>query len=383
MPSTARDIAMKGGGYYSRATIGAKHVIDGATPLILDSIEDMSPPDDGLDLHDVGHGVRRRRHLDDDGRHGPEGGAPARPVAADPDDLHRLPRNDFSEVFRNVLGLTDVASYYDEIDNLHVFASGTSFHRQIVPPGTLHLGFSATASHYLSEKPAKIANHVHMVGATGAERAAYAEQGRRDWEAMLLHRARELAPGDVSPFSTSGSTRRGAISETRAGSACSTPSTRSGKSSATKGRSPRTSTSTPTSPSTTARWRSSPPVQGPDNPVHRAGLRPRARGDTDGAVPVRGPLRGARRSGRGSPTSTSRRCARGASHLRERLSADRPAEERAAILDRFYDRYEARVRVAPHGHAMDYVHCYLIASKVHAERAEWRRPRRCSGHPAR
>ena len=25
MPSTARDIAMKGGGYYSSATIGAKH----------------------------------------------------------------------------------------------------------------------------------------------------------------------------------------------------------------------------------------------------------------------------------------------------------------------------------------------------------------------
>ena len=43
---TARDIAMKGGGYYSRATIGAKHVIDGATPLILNSLDNMSPPDD-------------------------------------------------------------------------------------------------------------------------------------------------------------------------------------------------------------------------------------------------------------------------------------------------------------------------------------------------
>ena len=53
-----------------------------------------------------------------------------------------LPRNDFSQLFRNVLGLTEGASYFDEIDNLHVFASGTSFHRRILPPGTLHLGFS-------------------------------------------------------------------------------------------------------------------------------------------------------------------------------------------------------------------------------------------------
>ena len=195
MPSTARDIAMKGGGYYSRATIGAKHVIDGATPLILDTIEEMSPPDDGsiFTMSDMGcadagtsmtmvgtvlKAVRRR--------------VPSRPIQMVYTDL---PGNDFSQVFRNVLGLTDVASYHDEIDNLHVFASGTSFHRQILPSGTLHVGFSATASHYLSEKPAKIANHVHMVGAAGAERAAYTEQGRRDWEAMLLHRARELAPG--------------------------------------------------------------------------------------------------------------------------------------------------------------------------------------------
>src|SRR5262245_26547712 len=34
-------IAMKGGGYYSLATIGAKHVIDGAAPLLLGAIARM------------------------------------------------------------------------------------------------------------------------------------------------------------------------------------------------------------------------------------------------------------------------------------------------------------------------------------------------------
>ena len=49
--------------------------------------------------------------------------------------------------------------------------------------------------HWLSHKPCDLTNHVHMVGATGAELAAFAEQGRRDWETILLHRARELVPG--------------------------------------------------------------------------------------------------------------------------------------------------------------------------------------------
>ena len=34
-------IAMKGGGYYSLATLGAKHVIDGAAPMVLGAIARM------------------------------------------------------------------------------------------------------------------------------------------------------------------------------------------------------------------------------------------------------------------------------------------------------------------------------------------------------
>ena len=38
---------MKGGGYYSRAAAGARHVIDGATGLVLDALDRMAPGDDG------------------------------------------------------------------------------------------------------------------------------------------------------------------------------------------------------------------------------------------------------------------------------------------------------------------------------------------------
>ena len=78
--------------------------------------------------------------------------------------------------------------------NIFVFSSATSFHKPIFPAGTLNLGFSATASHYISEKPGVISNHVHMVGAKGDERVAYEEQGRLDWEGMLINRANDLAP---------------------------------------------------------------------------------------------------------------------------------------------------------------------------------------------
>jgi hypothetical protein len=45
------------------------------------------------------------------------------------------------------------------------------------------------------------------------------------------------------------------------------------------------------------------------------------------------------------------------------LSADRDTEERAAIIDEFYDRYQSRVAAAPEGHGMDYVHIYLVLRK--------------------
>jgi len=46
------------------------------------------------------------------------------------------------------------------------------------------------------------------------------------------------------------------------------------------------------------------------------------------------------------------------------LSADRPAAERAALVDMFYNRYQTLVAHDPKGHGMDYVHCYMICRKV-------------------
>ena len=194
--ASTRHISMKGGGYYSKATIGAKDVIDGGTPMIMEALSTMDIP---TSQHRSPWRIRMRGrwHIRHDGGNGLKEvrrRAPNRPIQMVYTDL---PRNDFSQVFRNIHGETDVDTYIDDIDNLYVFSSATSFHKPMFPPGTLNLGFSATASHYISEKPSTIANHVHMVGAQGSELDAYVEQGRVDWESMLLNRANDLAVGEA------------------------------------------------------------------------------------------------------------------------------------------------------------------------------------------
>ena len=105
------------------------------------------------------------------------------------------PRNDYNSLFQLVHGLTPTPTYLDQIEDVHVLASASTFYQPIVPAGTLDLGFSATAMHWLSRKPCDLSQHVHMVGATEAELTAYAEQGQRDWEVILLQRAREMTSG--------------------------------------------------------------------------------------------------------------------------------------------------------------------------------------------
>ncbi len=50
-------ITMSGGGLYSLATIGAKHVIDAATPIVIEVINSL--PQDA-----ISGALRRRRRLD-------------------------------------------------------------------------------------------------------------------------------------------------------------------------------------------------------------------------------------------------------------------------------------------------------------------------------
>ena len=363
---TSGFMAMKGAGYYSKATIGAKHVMDNAAEMVLNSIEGMNLKDDGsvfratdMGAADGGTSIDLWRRVLGSVREK----VPSRAIEMIYTDL---PRNDFSQVFQIMHGLTDIKSYLPDVSGVHVMASGTSFHDLIVPAGTLDLGFSATASHYIASNPCNITDHVHMVGASGEERAAYEAQGAKDWETMLTRRAEELKPGGglclfnfgideegrylghtggVSMFDTfselwSGLVDDGIITAEEY-----------------------LSTNFPQCYRTTEQFTA--PLRDENSPVYKAGLRME---HVESRV-VRCPFEQ-------DFTENHKDAARFAEEyiptLRSwseptfvnGLSKERDMEERAEIVDTFYGRYQEKVAANPKGHAMDYVHIYLVCRKA-------------------
>ena len=111
-----------------------------------------------------------------------------------------LASNDFSQLFKSMQGLAgDPADAYQALfDGVFVHGCGTGFHRQLAPSGSLDFGFSATAMHYVSEIPVDLKDHVHMTGASGAERAAFEAQAAA--EARAAAAAHRLWHGELAPF---------------------------------------------------------------------------------------------------------------------------------------------------------------------------------------
>lgn len=193
----ADNITMSGDGLYSLATIGAKDVIDIATPRVLSAIDaipkssgawsfsDMGCADGGTSL-DLWRSVVK--HIRSEQSPGDSA-----------DDIQIVyadqARNDFNALVKIIHGLTQFESYLHEHSDVHALQSGSSFYSPILPANSLHLGFSATAMHWLSQKPSDIKNHVHMVGADSVDKGLFAKQAASDWENILLQRARELKPG--------------------------------------------------------------------------------------------------------------------------------------------------------------------------------------------
>ena len=189
----ADNITMSAGGLYSLATIGAKDVIDKAIPRVLAAVDeiqlqseehwcfsDMGCADGGTSL-DLWRSVTRHCRQ--------RSASDIQIVYAD------QAKNDFNALVGIVHGLTQFESYLHELPDVHALESGSSFYQPILPANSLHLGFSATAMHWLRNTPVKLSDHIHMVGAKGSELQAFEQQGREDWCTILLHRARELKPG--------------------------------------------------------------------------------------------------------------------------------------------------------------------------------------------
>ncbi len=362
---TERFMAMKGAGYYAKATVGARHVIESAIPEIEAALADMAlgpegPPvvftdmgcaDGGTSIGMWGHvlgGLRQRL-----------GARALQLVYTD------LPRNDFSQLFQIVHGQTEIDSALPQIDGLYLMASATSFHRPIVPPGTLHLGFSATASHYVSETPAEIPDHVHMVGASGAVRDAYRAQGARDWQAFLLARAQELAPGGHLVLYNFGIDEQGRYLGHTGGVSMFDAFNQHWAALRDAGRITQAeyqATNFPQVYRTVEEFAA--PLQDPEDPVYRAGLRLKAIRTTHTPCPFAATYA----EGGQSAEDFARAYVPTLRSWSEPSFVNgiqgRPAAEIAQIIDDFYGAYEAAVAADPAGHAMDYIHCAMVCEKV-------------------
>ena len=355
---------MAADGAYSLATRGAKDVIDGAWPLVEAAIarvparpgcaftfSDMGTADAGTSFDMIGEAIAavRRRF-------------PGRDVQIVYTDQ---PRNDYNAVFRLVHGLAGRPGYLDRHDGVQVLASATSFHRRILPAGTLDLGFSATAMHWLSRKPCNIDGHIHMVGARGAQRDAFRLRGATDWEAILLARAVELAPGGRLVLVNFGIDEEGRYLGATGGvnmfdafdaiwrgmAAAETVSADEYR-----------AMTLPQHYRTVEEFRA--PLDDAQGPVRRAGLTLEHCESRVVGCPFAAAFRRHGDAARFARDYVPTLRSWSAAAFRAALDPSRPADERDRIVDDFYGAYEAMVRDAPEGHAMDYVHIYMTVAKA-------------------
>jgi hypothetical protein len=104
-----------------------------------------------------------------------------------------LPVNDFNALFEALAN--DPLSYAADLPNVFPCAIGRSFYQQVLPSNHVHVGWCSYAAMWISRIPAQIPGHFFALASTGAVRAAFLEQGARDWERFLSLRAAELRPG--------------------------------------------------------------------------------------------------------------------------------------------------------------------------------------------
>src|SRR5215469_1553887 len=103
------------------------------------------------------------------------------------------PSNDFNALFAVLTA--DANRYMLDEPNVFPAAIGRSFYESILPPGSVHFGWSSYAAQWLSCIPALIPGHFFPAHSTGEVRAEFDRQAAKDWEAFLSLRAKELRPG--------------------------------------------------------------------------------------------------------------------------------------------------------------------------------------------
>lgn len=357
-----------GAGYYSDNTKGCYDVIKAASTLVLSSLDSMgvdkSKPlviadygtaDGGTSMPlmwDICEHVRSKC-----------GDEPAIQV-----NYEDQPINDFKSLFMRLHGLIPgTKNFLQAFPNVFVTSNGTSFYQQCYPAGSVDLAFSATAMHWLTQKPCNLSDALHHTISNDVEaKAAYAKQAAADWECILLQRAKEMRAGARAVIVNFAVDENGYyLGNTDVKQSMWANMDRIWKAMGEEGRiTPEevTGASFINYYRTPEEFRA--PFDDESSPVRKAGLKL----VTLETKIVRCPYRERWLSEGGDAKAHAKRFIpttrtwSNSTYL-SALGDHRSAEEKEAIVDEFFGRYEAEVAADPDNHAMDFVHGYIVLEK--------------------
>lgn len=356
---------MKGGGYYSQNTQGAKHVIDRAGEHLLPKLSEIKLPgeqrafciadygaaDGGTSLDLITNIVRQVRQRSE-----------TQEIAVTYTDL---PHNDFSSLFRMIHAQPpDEPTYAHAFPDVFVSCAGLSFYDQVVASASVDIGFSATAMHWLSGLPGAIADHVHAVGAQGRELQIFRDYAERDWQTILLHRARELVPGGILVMANFCIDEEGRYLGNTGGANMFDTFNLLWRNLAEQGAISETeyqATAFPQYYRTKNQYCA--PFDNPENPVSVAGLRLETAFTGVTRCPYRAQFDRVGDSAAFADAYVPTLRSWSETVFFGGLDESRPLNERRTIVDTFYQNYNELVRSEPERHAMDYVHTYMVVSK--------------------
>jgi len=359
-----QNITMSSGGAYSLATRGAQDVINAAIPIVEEallkidleekrsfSFADMGCADGGTSLQMINQLIKTLRNNN-----------PNIEVRVHYTDQ---PNNDYNGLIQTVLGLGHFPSYIETHKNVYQLFSANSFYKQILPDKTLDLGFSATAMHWLSKKPCDLSNHVHMVGAEGEQYLSFAEQGKKDWESILLNRARELRPGGQLVLLNFCRDENGNYLGNTTGVNMFSNFAKIWQDFMDQGLIREDEYQKMTLPqyyNTVEEF--SAPLKSADNPVYKAGLRLKQIETRITACPFAEAFKEHQDAERFAKEYIPTIRSWNESIFFGALDTQRALEERKQIIRDYYQTYQDQVQESPELHRMDYVHAFTVIEKV-------------------
>ena len=360
-----QNITMSSGGVYSLTTRGAEDVINAATPMLLSALDSMNilKNQDSFTFSDMGTA---------------DGGTSLKMVEKFINALRRIvpeininivyadqPKNDFNGLVQTVLGLGHFSSYLERTNNVYPLFSANSFYKQIIPDNTLDFGFSATAMHWLSSKPCDLSDHVHMVGAEGEQYLSFSAQGKKDWESILLNRARELRSGGQLLLLNFCRDENGNYLGNTTGVNMFSNFAKIWQDFMDQGLIREDEYQKMTLPqyyNTIEEF--SAPLKSADNPVYKAGLRLKQIETRITACPFAEAFKEHQDAKRFAKEYIPTIRSWNESIFFGALDTQRALEERKQIIRDYYQTYQDQVQESPELHRMDYVHAFTVIEKV-------------------